>query len=72
MDLFGYLRWREACRLAAQTMHGQCADGDIASRLWSLCVFFETYLHEGSEGTVEDFGPKEPVKLELVRKEISP
>lgn len=66
--LIGYLVRREACRLAATAAQGQCGDGPVAERLWSLCVFFENYLQEGSEGTADDFGYKEPVNLRQVEK----
>ena len=46
----------EACRLAADVI---CAEGgDTGSgRLWSLCVFFESYIGQGASGTRKDFGP---------------
>lgn len=59
----------DACRLAAHAAQGQCGDGPVAQRLWSLCVFFETYLSEGSEGTQSDFGYKDPVTLRDVKSE---
>jgi hypothetical protein len=59
--LFGYWIRRDACRLAATAAQGQCGDGPVAERLWSLTVFFENYLWEGAEGTRDDFGYKEPV-----------
>lgn len=44
----------EACRLAAQCMHGQCGpDRAIAGRIMSLAVFFETYIAEGASATEE-------------------
>lgn len=36
--------------------------------LYSLAVFYETYLLEGSEGTRKEFGPKSPIKLKKVPK----
>lgn len=56
--LFGYWIRREACRLAAQTYCLEEGEG-YTPRLWGLVVFYESYLHYGSEGTREDFGPKE-------------
>lgn len=53
--------------MAAIAMQGQCAEGDISSRAWSLCVYFEMYIRVGAEGTEEDFGPKEPVVLKAVK-----
>ena len=47
-------------------MQGDCKEGDIAQRVWSLAVFFEQYMLTGAKGTRDDFGPKEPVKLEAV------
>lgn len=35
--------------------------------LWSLAVFYESFLLEGAAGTREPFGPKPPVKLERVK-----
>ena len=61
-----FLVRREACRLAAIAMQGDCKEGDIAQRVWSLAVFFEQYMLTGAKGTRDDFGPKEPVKLEAV------
>ena len=64
-----WARW-QACKMTAQVMQGQGlgneADG-AAPKIWSLAVFFETYLYEGAEGTHEDFGPKEPVVLSEVK-----
>lgn len=67
--IFGYFVRREACRLAAKAAQGQCGDGPVAERLWSLCVFFEMYLVQGAEGTLQDFGYKEPVTLAPVKVE---
>lgn len=64
--LFGFWIRREACRLSALAMQGEFSDGDISQRLWSLTVFFERYMLMGAEGTLEDFGPKEPVDLKAV------
>lgn len=69
--LFGYFVRREACRLAAQAAQGQCGEGAVAERLWSLTVFFETYLMDGCDGTQEGFGYKDPVNLRDVKKEQS-
>ena len=65
----GYEIRREACWLAATAAQGQCGDGPVAERLWSLCVFFEMYLRKGSRGTLKDFGYKEPVNLRQVNQE---
>lgn len=69
--IFGYWIRREACRLAATSAQGQCGDGPVAQRLWSLTVFFESYLCDGSEGTQDDFGYKEPVTLREAKAEES-
>jgi hypothetical protein len=66
--LFGYLRRREACRMAAVVCQGHEWDGDLSHHLWSVTVFFEAYLAGGAEYTQEDFGPKEAVDLKLVRE----
>lgn len=61
--LFGWwYRW-QACKMAATAIQGKGTDDEIAPRVWSLAVFFESYMAHGAEGTREDFGPKEPVKL---------
>jgi hypothetical protein len=41
----------KACEFAAQMMEGEGMSGDIASRLMSLCVFFEMYIISGSAET---------------------
>lgn len=64
--MFGFWIRREACRLAAQAMNGQCNEGDVGRRLWALAIFFEQYMRGGAEGTLADFGYKEPVKLGAV------
>lgn len=66
--LFGYWIRRDACRLAAQALRAQDVDEGYTPRLWSLTVFFEMYLLGGSNGTVENFGPKEPVDLKAVNE----
>lgn len=68
--LFGFWIRREALRLAALTFSG-AADPDAgwAPVCWSLTVFFENYMIEGAEGTLEDFGPKEPAELHVVNDE---
>ena len=57
-----WIRW-QACKMAAQVMYGCGEDEGICPRLWSLVVFFETYITSGSAGTLDDFGPNEPVEL---------
>lgn len=63
--LFGYWVRRDACRMAAQALRSMDNDDGYCPRLWSLTVFFETYLWSGSAATSEDFGPKEPVELKV-------
>ena len=68
--LFGWwIRW-QACKLAATAFVNMEAE-DSAQMMWSLAVFFETYIIGGSAATLEDFGPKEPVSLEVVRDAAS-
>ena len=70
--LFGFWIRREACRLAAQAAQGPWSkDHDTAHLLWSLTVFFERYMMHGCEDTQEDFGPKEPVNLGIIRAPIA-
>jgi hypothetical protein len=38
----------------------------ICPRIWSVTVFFESYMTHGSEWTSDEFGPKEPVELKTV------
>jgi hypothetical protein len=66
--LFGYRIRREACRLAAHAVRKiePTNDGSYAPILWSLTVFFENYLITGADGTMDDFGPKEPATLKAV------
>lgn len=67
--LFGWwYRW-QACKMAAQVMQGR-PNGDeaISPLVWSLTVFFETYMLSGSSGTSDDFGPKQPVELKAVEQ----
>lgn len=64
-----WCRW-QACKLAAVVVAGwnNGPDEGITPRLWSVTVFFEEYMHGGAEGTREDFGPSEPVELQVVAK----
>lgn len=66
--LFGFWVRREACRLAATARQRQEEEVFLTPRLWAMTVFFEKYLIEGAEGTMEDFGPKEPVKLKAANE----
>lgn len=61
-----YIRYK-ACQLTAQSVQGSCLEYIPTPRLWALCVFFEAYMHEGSEGTKEDFGYKEVEKLKIIK-----
>lgn len=66
--LFGWwYRW-QACKMAAQTVAAWCEvpDEGLTPKLWSVTVFFEQYMRLGADGTLDDFGPKEPVKLNAV------
>ena len=64
--LFGWwVRW-QACKMTAVAMQNHSEEDSLTPRAWSLAVFFESYMREGSEGTREDFGPKEPVELKSV------
>ena len=66
--LFGYWIRREACRLAARVVQGQWAEGkEPLPNLWSMTVFFESYLLSGASGTRESFGPSEPVDIRIVK-----
>ena len=57
----------QACKLAAKVMQAHDPDYALAPHVWSACVFFEMYLHQGSAGTAKDFGPKKPAKFKVVR-----
>jgi hypothetical protein len=64
--LFGWwYRW-QACKCAAMAMASMRDDDSPAERVWSYTVFFEQYMLKGSEGTLADFGPKDPVQLKAV------
>jgi hypothetical protein len=66
--LFRFLvRW-QACKMAALLMSGrnERSDEGVAPMIWSATVFFEVYMHEGADGTMADFGPKEPAELKSV------
>lgn len=64
--LFGWwYRW-QACKMAATSIQGEILNGDVCQRLWSATVFFERYMRFGGDGTLEDFGPKEPIILKPV------
>lgn len=70
--LFGFWVRREACRLAAQAVQGPWSkDRDVSHLLWSLTVFFESYMERGAADTQQDFGPKEPVDLGIVRGSVN-
>lgn len=57
----------EACRLAAIVMAGRPDDAP-SPLLWSMSVFFETYIAEGCTETLKAFGPKRPIRLRIVKK----
>lgn len=68
-----YRSWREAerirteaCRCAALIMANRPNDTP-APLVWSLAVFFETYISDGSKRTLKEFGPKPPTKLTSVK-----
>jgi hypothetical protein len=59
-------RQREvACQCAAEVMASRPSD-PLAPTLWSVTVFFESYLAHGATWTQKDFGPKPPAKLKIV------
>lgn len=64
--LIGFWIRREACRMTALAMQNHTADDPLCPRAWSIAVFFELYMRHGSEGTQDDFGPKEPAELKAV------
>lgn len=45
------------------------ADGGLEEkgRLWSLCVFFESYIAHGAKATMKDFGPRKQPKAPVVQ-----
>lgn len=47
----------EACMCAATVLAGR-GELKFLPNAWSLCVFFESYIREGADGTQKDFGPK--------------
>lgn len=46
---------KHAASCAAKMLQGLGTEGDIGTRVWSLTVFFESYICEGSEKTVAPF-----------------
>ena len=67
--LFGWwIRW-QACKMAAQVLQGNSPDAKIAPQVWSLAVFFESYMTEGADGTMADFGPKS-AELVSIKPEV--
>lgn len=69
--LFGWwFRW-QACKMSALAMSGWDQDS-TCPKLWSMTVFFETYMTEGAVGTQQDFGPKDAVELAPIAKSTAP
>lgn len=67
--LFGWLvRW-QACKMTALAIHGHKWDGELGHHAWSLTILFEQYMITGADGTMDDFGPKEPINLTVVEKD---
>lgn len=65
----GYEVRRDALALAAEAFKSGAVNHDNpGSDLWSLAVFFESYLCSGAEGTMRQFGPRGPVKLKIAAK----
>jgi hypothetical protein len=54
----------EACRCAATVLAGR-PEEKVIPLVWSLTVFFESYIAHGAKRTERDFGPKEPAKLRV-------
>lgn len=55
-----------ACQCAAQAICCRQKGEVPVPLLWSMAVFFETYIRAGCEGTRNDFGPKESVELKVM------
>ncbi len=56
----------KACELAAQVMSSR--PNDLCTpQLWSLAVFFQSYIEHGPDWTEQPFGPKKPQKLKVVK-----
>lgn len=64
-----YIR-REACKLTAATTLLD-SEKPCMPMVWSMTAFYEQYMLTDSEGTHEDFGPKDPVNLAVVAKEVN-
>lgn len=70
--LFGWwIRW-QSCKMTAVAMQNHTDEDCLCPRAWSLAVFFERYMTEGAEGTLKDFGPKDPVVLLTVENDQCP
>lgn len=59
----------EACHMAAGILASEGGwDGDSSkARLWSLCVFFESFIAQGAKSTLKDFGPRKPKKAPVIQ-----
>jgi hypothetical protein len=42
------------------------SDDAMTPLLWSTTVFFDRYLLLGADGTIDDFGPREPIQLRSI------
>lgn len=58
----------EACRFAAQVMQGCGEQYGLCPQLWSVAVFFESYIANGALHTKRDFGPKRAPKLKVATR----
>lgn len=56
----------DACRFAAEVLSSR-PELEVCPMVWSLCVFFESYIMKGANDTWRDFGPKKPAKLRVVK-----
>lgn len=59
----------EAARLAAQLLAGTGLEAGTGARLFSLCIFFESWIVEGGDATetkMQLLGPKRRRKLEVI------
>jgi hypothetical protein len=59
----------KACECASRALGGKLTNEGMSPLVWSVTVFFETYILTGSHGTRKEFGPSDPVKLEAIVKD---
>lgn len=60
----------EACRCVATVLQKHDLNQPVTPLAWSLAVFFETYIAEGAQSSLKEFGPKPATRLKIVKTRI--